>query len=266
MGHGARGLQRRRRGLGLPARTTTPGRGPTAGARTAWPGSATSSSGCAWALALWNGRDPILKERLFGLTGPRGQPRRGRQGVLVVPRRRPQPRLELRGATTTRRRRSPTSDLRRRERPPRQARPGVRAAGHRRLRRRPLLGRRRALRQGRARTTCSCRSRSPTPGPDADTLHVLPTTVVPQHLVLGRRTARRPRHGGDRATTASRIAPPLPGELELLGRPRPGRRASPSCCSATTRPTPRGCTAPAPAPPYPKDGINDHVVGRARRR
>ena len=26
----------------------------------------------AFALALWNGRDPILKERLFGLTGPEG--------------------------------------------------------------------------------------------------------------------------------------------------------------------------------------------------
>ena len=45
-------------------------------------------------LALWNGRDPILKERAFGLTGAAGQPRRGRQGVLVVPRRRAQPRLE----------------------------------------------------------------------------------------------------------------------------------------------------------------------------
>ena len=28
-----------------------------------------------FALALWNGRDPILKERLFGLTRPAGQPR-----------------------------------------------------------------------------------------------------------------------------------------------------------------------------------------------
>ena len=43
------------------------------------------------ALALWNGRDPILKERMFGLTGPAGQPRRGRQGVLVVPRRAAEP-------------------------------------------------------------------------------------------------------------------------------------------------------------------------------
>src|SRR5438477_8875367 len=39
-----------------------------------------------FALAFWNGRDPILKERIFGLTGPEGQPRRTCQGVLVVPR------------------------------------------------------------------------------------------------------------------------------------------------------------------------------------
>ena len=39
-----------------------------------------------FALALWNGRDPILKERLFGLSGPAGQSRRGRQGVLLLPR------------------------------------------------------------------------------------------------------------------------------------------------------------------------------------
>ena len=31
-----------------------------------------------FALALWNGKDPILKERFFGLTGQRRQPRRGR--------------------------------------------------------------------------------------------------------------------------------------------------------------------------------------------
>ena len=36
-------------------------------------------------LALWNGRDPILKERAFGLTGRGGQSRGGRQGILVVP-------------------------------------------------------------------------------------------------------------------------------------------------------------------------------------
>ncbi len=35
-------------------------------------GSATTSRGFAFALALWNGQDPILKERLFGLTNSEG--------------------------------------------------------------------------------------------------------------------------------------------------------------------------------------------------
>ena len=39
-----------------------------------------------FALAFWNGRDPILKERLFGVVPARGQPRRGREGVLLLPR------------------------------------------------------------------------------------------------------------------------------------------------------------------------------------
>lgn len=34
--------------------------------------SPTASAGLCLAVALWNGRDPILKERLFGLTGPEG--------------------------------------------------------------------------------------------------------------------------------------------------------------------------------------------------
>ena len=36
-----------------------------------------------FALALWNGADPILKERLFGLTNDAGQSRRGRQGACT---------------------------------------------------------------------------------------------------------------------------------------------------------------------------------------
>ena len=45
---------------------------PTAGARTASAGSATTSSDSVSPLALWNERDPILKERLFGLTNSEG--------------------------------------------------------------------------------------------------------------------------------------------------------------------------------------------------
>ena len=52
--------------------TITPAAGPTAGAKTASPASATSRQRLCLSLALWNGRDPILKERLFGLTNAEG--------------------------------------------------------------------------------------------------------------------------------------------------------------------------------------------------
>ena len=44
-------------------RTITPARGLTAGMKTDWPESATPADRC-FAPALWNERDPILKERL----------------------------------------------------------------------------------------------------------------------------------------------------------------------------------------------------------
>ena len=49
-----------------------------------------------FAPALWNGVDPILKERLFGLTNSRGQSRRGREGGLLLPRRAADPFLSAR--------------------------------------------------------------------------------------------------------------------------------------------------------------------------
>ena len=72
VGHRARGLQRRRRRVGVRSPTTTPGRAPTAGARTAWAASATAGSTSASASPCGTSRDPILKERLFGLTNDEG--------------------------------------------------------------------------------------------------------------------------------------------------------------------------------------------------
>ena len=54
-------------------------------------------------LALWNGQDPILKERLFGLTNAAGQPRRGRQGTLLLSRCGAEPRLSDGCSTSCRR-------------------------------------------------------------------------------------------------------------------------------------------------------------------
>ena len=52
--------------------TTTRGRARTTGERTGSRASATSKQRLCFALALWNGKDPILKERLFGLSNAEG--------------------------------------------------------------------------------------------------------------------------------------------------------------------------------------------------
>ena len=63
---------RGRRRVGVLHATTRPARAPTAGARTASPASRDDRQPLCFALALWNGADPILKERLFGLTNEEG--------------------------------------------------------------------------------------------------------------------------------------------------------------------------------------------------
>ena len=72
MGDRARGLLGATATPGSTSRTTRRAAAPTAGVRTGCSASATARAGSASRLALWNGRDPILKERLFGLTGPEG--------------------------------------------------------------------------------------------------------------------------------------------------------------------------------------------------
>ena len=126
-------------------------------------------------LALWNGRDPILKERMFGLDQQRGQSRRGRQGLLVVPRRAADRAPGCAGATTTRRPNSRTRSSSRVNRERSKLEPRVRAARHRRVRRRPLLDRRGRLREGRSDRHPDAGHGHATPAPTTDTLHVLPT-------------------------------------------------------------------------------------------
>ena len=58
------------RGITLP--TTSPGRAPIDGEKMASPASRMISSEFVLSLALWNEKDPILKERLFGLTNSEG--------------------------------------------------------------------------------------------------------------------------------------------------------------------------------------------------
>ena len=137
-----------------------------------------------FAPAFWNGRDPILKERLFGLT-----PHEGNHGEDVK-----EYYFHLDNTPTHSYMKSalqvpaggvPLPRAHRGEPAPRRTGSGVRAARHRRLRRRPLLRHRHRVRQGRPedlairiaafnrgpepRRCTSCRtSGSATPGPGAE--------------------------------------------------------------------------------------------------
>ena len=165
-------------------------------------------------LSLWNGRDPILKERMFGLTGAQanhGEDVKEYWWYLdAVPSHAwnrwryhyPQAAYPVRRSA-------------RRERTARQARRRVRVARHRRVRRGPLLDRGGRLRQGR-----SDRRDHGDPGHQRRARRRdaprAADGVVPQHVVVGRRRAAS--RGSEPAPTArSSIGHPFLGELELLG-------------------------------------------------
>ena len=246
MGHGARGLLRERRRLGLvPARPR-----PLAG------------------VPLERGRDgrhlrhpPRALPRARAVERRRpdpqgadvrpdraaGQPRRGRQGVLVVPRGAAEPRAAAAGATTTRRPRSRTSSWSNHGRG--LARPGARAARHRRVRRRPVLVGRRHLRQGVAdRGADADRAREPR-ARRGDAPRAA-DAVVPQHLVVGRR--RSPRRGS-RATAAALVVAEHATSPATGSRRRRARTARrPRRSSARTRRTRRASSAPSATTPYPE--------------
>ena len=168
---------------------------------------------------------------------PRGQPRRGRQGVLLLRRQPADPLLPALAVQVPAGRlplRRPGGDERRALAP----RDGVRAARHRRVRRGPLLRRRGHLRQGRGgrpglpdRRHQPWTRRRPDPSP-AD-------AVVPQHVDVP------PAHANARrcaASTAPRppCGPTTTSSARGTSTPAMARR----CCSATTSRTPPGCGRP----------------------
>ena len=172
-------------------------------------------------LALWNGRDPILKERAFGLTGPQGNHGEDVKEYWWY--------LDAMPSHAWNRWRYhypqaafPYQDLidvnARRNRLPAR----VRAARHRRVRRRPVLDHRGALRQGRPG-----RPADGDPGHQrrAGGRHAPRAAhrLVPQHLVLGCRRAQarpvRPRRRR-RSPSSTRSL----GTMELIGAAGPGRR------------------------------------------
>lgn len=168
----------------------------------------------------------------------RGQPRRGRQGVLLLPRQHPdafvhEVPLQVPAG------RVPLRRPRRDEPGPWPPRLRVRAAGHRDLRRGPLLRRRRGVREGRAGGPArrdhgaQPRTRRGHPPSAAD-------PVVPAHLVLGRAVRRSPGCVPRTAPSAPTTRNSAPAGSTTRARARP--------CSPTTRPTTHASSA-ARTPP-----------------
>ena len=160
-----------------------------------------------FALALWNGKDPHLKERLFGLTNPEGNHSEDVKEVYfyldATPTfayfkalyKYPQAGISLPGAA----RGKPA---------PRTARTRIRADRHRSVRRRSLLGRHGRICEGISRRhPDTADGREPRSG--ARPAASVADFVVPQHMVVGRRVRR-----GSLAETE----PHAPGRPKLARR------------------------------------------------
>ena len=254
MGHRARGLQRPRHRVGVPsARPRQFARLPVGRGRPR--GLCDVEQRLCLGLALWNGRDPILKERIFGLTGNQGnhgEDAKEYGGTSTQRRATP----GTGGGTTIRRRSSPTRTSSTR-RSSLEARSRVRAAGHRHLRRRPLLDRRGALREGRSVRRPPHRAgheRRPRRGhaPRA------PVRVVPEHVGV-EVDADIPvlRAGADEPRIETEH--PFLGKLELVADDWPGGEA-PELLFCDNETNDERLFGSGGRSQYPKDGINDHVV------
>jgi hypothetical protein len=219
-------------------------------------------------LALWNGRDPFLKERLFGLTGPEGNHGEDVKEhwwyLDALPSHAwnrwryhyPQaafPYEQLRTENARRDRRAPEYEI---------LDTGVFDAGRYWITE-VVYAKSDDARELLVEITAT------NAGPDADTLHVLPTAWFrntwswdagePKPLM---------RLAGDAAVDVDH---PFLGPLELLADTADNTTADSDGHNRVT-PTPLFCENETngqrlfdcpPETPYPKDGINDHVVSGA---
>ena len=221
-----------------------------------------------FALALWNGRDPILKERLFGLTGPEGNHGEDvkecyyyldatpTHSYLKALYKYPQARVPVRAA---RRREPPARHGASRSSssptPASSTTTATSTSSPSTPRPRPTTSCIRitvANRGPGARRRCTCcrRSGSATPGRWG--------------AARGGATGRKPRIDARRRTDASS---PSTRRSAAFGSTRDGADgARPSCCSPRTRPTPSGCSASPNAPPYVKDAFHELRRRRPTRR
>jgi hypothetical protein len=213
-------------------------------------------------VALWNGRDPILKERAFGLTGAQGNHGEDVKEYWwyldAVPSHAwnrwryhypqgPFPYQDLIDTNRARDRRQPEYEL---------------------LDTGAFDGDRYWI------TEVTYAKASPgdlliaisvtNAGPDTQTLHVLPTAWFRNTWSWGDQDAGRPEMTAD-SPAAVRIVHPFGGNLELIaGHASDGAKGSqPATLFCENETNVARLFGAAPVTPYPKDGINDHVISGA---
>ena len=155
-------------------------------------GLSTMRQDLCFALAFWNGEDPILKERIFGLAGPEGNHGEDAKEYWWYLDATPS-HSYLKWRYHYPQRAFPYDDLVAENAPTRPHAARVRAARHRHLRRGPLLEDRGDLRQGRPDRPLPADPGHQRGTGDRDPARAA-APVVPRHLVLGRppRPARDP--------------------------------------------------------------------------
>ena len=208
------------------------------------------------ALALWNGSDPILKERMFGLTGPQGNHGEDVKEYWWY----------LEGLPSH-------ALLKWRYHYPQAEFPYEQLVNHGRGLHDPELE---LLDTGvfdddrywsvdvtyakASPTEVLMRIELENHGPDEATLHVLPTLWFRNTWSWDAGT-QRPRIERDGAALV--VADHAARRLPARGRARARRHRARARSSARTRRTRRASSASQATTPYPKDGINDHVVSGA---
>ena len=205
------------------------------------------------ALALWNGADPILKERMFGLTNGQGNHGEDVKEYWFYLDSTPT-HSYMKCQYKYPQRAFPYEDLVATNAAPWQAGDGVRAARHRDLRRGPLL--RRVVEYAKAAADdilmlVTAHNR----GPDAATLHLLPTLWFRNTWSWGGDAAQAVADG--RRWGAARAAHPELGEWRLLAD------ASAQLLFCENETNEQRLFAAPNGSPHPKDAINDFVVGGA---
>jgi hypothetical protein len=96
--------------------------------------------------------------------------------------------------------------------------------------------------------------------PDTETLHVLPTAWF-RNTSSWNEGAPRPAMAATAGTSVG-IEHPFAGSLELIAAPGPGG-AVPAALFCENETNTKRLFGADPVTPYPKDGINDHVISGA---